>query len=91
MNDLLLDLYSQYWYSIYLYAKSVSCEVFLAEVDDPEYLRNIKDNITNHHKKYLNDFNKDMLSMSRLIDRLSSPIDIVGVDGDYYIKFIDEK
>ena len=53
---------------IYLYGKSVSCEVFLAEVDDPEYLRNIKDNITNHHKKYLNDFNKDMLSMSRLID-----------------------
>lgn len=171
VNDL-QDLYSQYWYSIYLYAKSVSCEVFLAEVDDPEYLRNIKDNITNHHKKYLNDFNKDMLSMSRLIDgskqlnkskipvhlsdsnmsgnlyvalilgaadiglqiynnkaeksakkkteiiggievwedyrdtsvfqeyekgfdslidRLSSPIDIVGVDGDYYIKFIDEK
>lgn len=91
---LLLDNYSQYWYSIYLYAKSFMSEVYLAEIDEPEYLKSVRDSIKSHTDRYKKDLEYDINRISRLIkgakklNKTSIPISLKNMNGNLYVAVI---
>lgn len=66
-TEIIAEYYPQYWFTIYLYAKSVFCEIALAEIDDPILLNNMKDEILNFVKKYRSAFDKDRVELSNIV------------------------
>lgn len=45
---------SQFWYTVYLYEKSVLCEISLGKIDNPDMLNNMRNDILGYIQKYKN-------------------------------------
>lgn len=61
------EYYPQYWFSIYLYAKSVFCEIALAEIDDPVLLEKMKTDIIKQIEDYKASFARDRDVLDKII------------------------
>ena len=68
MTKKVAEYYPQYWYTIYLYAKSIFCEISLAKIDDPIVLSNMKNDIQMYINKYKNAFEIDRREISKVVD-----------------------
>lgn len=66
--DLVAEYYPQYWYTIYLYAKSIYCEIALAQIIDPNVLVNMKNSILDCVDNYKRLFKKDKEDLTKIIE-----------------------
>jgi len=62
------DYYPQYWYTIYLYEKSVFCEIGLGDIEDPILLESMKNDVLGYIDDYMRAFESDRIELYEIVN-----------------------